>query len=297
MDRDAVDPERIIRGLGERTALTRRVVQERMRRGTRRRLGPRRSETVGEWMGRVYGPLLPPSSPTARRCATAAWPMAGSGPARGSANGQRTSARSRTAPRASGTPRPSRRQLDIWQIPSIWRTKALGLPGLRAIGVVLHSVGIWWGSARQHGSGGPGQLPTRHFVLAGVARGGDASGRLELARGFRPVPAGHGAAPGAGLADGAGAARAVGARHPPRCVGPGCASGRGPGALRVCLSSAAWRVLAPLARAPYPPRPGGHPQAAAPRNPSAAGPARRLLTCWAVRAPPPLMGMRRGVRA
>lgn len=56
LDRDAVDPEPFLRGVGERTVLTRRVVQARMRRGALRHFGSLRGETVREWMRRVYGP-------------------------------------------------------------------------------------------------------------------------------------------------------------------------------------------------------------------------------------------------
>ncbi len=56
LDRDAVEPQPFRRGPGGQTVLTRRVVQARMRRGAQRRFGPRRGETVREWLGRVYGP-------------------------------------------------------------------------------------------------------------------------------------------------------------------------------------------------------------------------------------------------
>lgn len=56
LHRDAVEPKQFLRGPGGQTVLTRRVVQARMRRGARRRFGPRRGETVREWLGRVYGP-------------------------------------------------------------------------------------------------------------------------------------------------------------------------------------------------------------------------------------------------
>ena len=55
VERQAMELARRRRLYGMRAVLTRRVVQLRMRRAERRRAGPRRGETVREWLGRVYG--------------------------------------------------------------------------------------------------------------------------------------------------------------------------------------------------------------------------------------------------
>ncbi len=55
VERERMDPRRVHRLYGLRVALTRRVVQARMRRAERRQRGPEPGETVREWLRRLYG--------------------------------------------------------------------------------------------------------------------------------------------------------------------------------------------------------------------------------------------------
>lgn len=55
LDRDTWVEGPLARGAAPRTTLTRRVVQTQMRRAARRRLGPRRGETLREWLRRIHG--------------------------------------------------------------------------------------------------------------------------------------------------------------------------------------------------------------------------------------------------
>ena len=60
VERERLDPRGVHHLHGLRVALTRRVVQTRMRRAGRRQRGPAPGETVREWLGRLYGAAAAP---------------------------------------------------------------------------------------------------------------------------------------------------------------------------------------------------------------------------------------------